>query len=449
MKPTRKTAEHRHWMVDQLLKVADRLGIANAEDLPLREFLRHSEDASRRDIDAVGKWNDLKEMAQSRLSGINGPVGQVELPFDPAVPEGYYVKEVKTQVDSEGRIEKQWLRTPLSQAPGELVPQLPGGHRIAGVSTFVSGDGRTIAQWVKTKEETESREETIARIMANLPDTVPVRESNIPKPDAISDSQLLAVYPMGDPHIGMLSWAPETGTDFDLAKAQNIMKSAMRELVIRGPRTKTALIVNLGDFFHSDNEENRTARAGHALDVDGRWPKVLQVGVEIMVHMIDLALMHHEQVHVINEIGNHDDHSAIFLSVALNAYYRNEPRVQIDLSPSRFHWFKFGKNLIGVTHGHNQKHSDLGSIMATERAEDWGNSLHRFWYCGHIHHSVKQELRGCVVETFRTLAPADAWAATKGYRSGRDMNRITLHEEYGEIGREVVNAAFLHAKYMK
>lgn len=445
-KPQRGTTKHVSWMIKKVIEVAEKLGVP-VKDLQRDAFLTNAEDVTRTDIDACMAWSHLKTLATSKRP-IVGPVGEEDLPINPAVPEGYYVKSVATQLGEKGEIEKQWVRAPLSQASGSLTDQVPEGHTVSGVSTLVSGDGHTLAQWIKTRKESESKEELLQRFIQELPKTVSARTGSIPVPPSDSQAaELLAVYPMGDPHIGMLSWAPETGEDFDLGKAQKIMTTAMRELAGRGPRTHQALIVNLGDFFHSDNEMNRTARSGHTLDVDGRWPKVLQVGIEIMVFMIDQALLHHNKVRVINEIGNHDDHSAMFLSVALNAYYREEPRVEIDMSPSRFHWYRFGKNLLGITHGHNQKHGDLESIMAAERAADWGETLHRFWYCGHIHHSVKREMRGCVIESFRTLSPRDAWAANVGYRSGRDMNRITLHREYGEVGREIVNASYLQSRY--
>lgn len=364
------------------------------------------------------------------------------------IPDGFEVRRIATLVDADGETERQWIDSGRERAVGELAEQLPPGHVLKGVSTLVGGDGRVAAQWVKTQLERESREQVLERLLRELPVHMPARIDRVEGPATVGASDLLAVYPIGDPHVGMLSWEPETGASFDLDKARDIMCAAMNDLVQRGPRTDRALIVNLGDYFHADNYLNRTSRSGHPLDVDGRWPKVLQVGIEILVYMIDRALEHHRLVRVINEIGNHDDHSAIMLSVALASHYRNEPRVEIDLSPSQYHWHKFGKCLIGVTHGHNQKHDDLESIMAAERAQDWGETEHRYWYVGHIHHSTKKEKRGCVIESFRTLAPRDAWAAGAGYRAGRDMTRITLHNEWGEVGREIVSANYLQAQYL-
>lgn len=440
---------HFSFIIREICWVAFVLG-TSVSDLTRDAFLAQTNRVTRSELESLDKWNTIREIAQAydfvRLSPIiNGPVNGA-MPFDP-VPFGYSVSRISTQVGKDGNTERQWISAPTSRPASDILESVPEGHEVKGVSTLVSGDGRTVQQWIKTNSIKESREEAILRLMKDLPSLISPRPEPIDMSVSAFDNDILAVYPMGDPHIGMLSWSPETGDDFDLSKAEHIMQSAMVELVTRGTRAENALIVNLGDFFHSDNNQNRTNRAGHPLDVDGRWAKVLQTGVSIIVHMINTALEHHKHVHVVNVIGNHDDHSAIFLSVSLWAYYRNEPRVTIDMSPSGAKWFRFGSNLIGMTHGHEMRHSDLESIMASERPKDWGETQHRFWLCGHIHHSVRKEERGCVIESFRTLAPRDAWAARAGYKSGRDMNRITLHREFGEIGRDIVNASYLKLKY--
>lgn len=64
---------------------------------------------------------------------------------------------------------------------------------------------------------------------------------------------------------------------------------------------------------------------------------------------------------------------------------------------------------------------------------------------GHVHNRRQLELPGVMWETFRTLAPADAWANAAGYRAGRDMTSITFHAEHGEIGRSTFNVSMLEA----
>ncbi len=323
------------------------------------------------------------------------------------------------------------------------VEPVPPRHRIKGVSSYVDAEGNIKGQWIKTRSQ-ESDAEFLARLAAETLAAIQPRTWSIAPPDA-HDAELLAVYPLGDPHIGLLAWAPETGDDWNLQLAEEMMVSAIRGLVLRGPRTTKAMIVNLGDFFHYDNAASRTTRGEHSLDVDSRSPKVLAVGLRIMVALIDAALEHHAAVTVDCRIGNHDAHTSLMLSLALAAHYRNEPRVTVPPTTTHRAYYEHGAVLLGTTHGDTAKGEDLASIMAAEQPKAWGRTRYRYWLCGHVHHLRRQEYRGVIVESFRTLAGRDSWHASQGYVSGRDMHRIVYHRDHGEVSREVVNVSALQA----
>lgn len=323
------------------------------------------------------------------------------------------------------------------------VAAIPVGHRLRGVSTLVGPDGTVKAQWVKTREEEIDREEVLARLMETLPERVTAREGCVPAPKGPARADLIAVYPIGDAHVGLRSWKTETGADFDLEIAERLMTDAIRDLVLRGPRTERALIVNLGDFLHADQGDAHTTHGTHTLDMDGRMAKVLGVGLRILTTFVDAALERHDRVELDNIPGNHDAYTAIMLAIAMREHYRNEPRVSVPVEPATRHYHRFGRVLIGTVHGDRTKLEALGEIMAAERAEDWGATKHRTWLVGHVHHSQVKELRGCTVETFRTLAARDAWHAGQGYVAGRDMRRIVYHREHGEISREIAGLDYL------
>ena len=173
---------------------------------------------------------------------------------------------------------------------------------------------------------------------------------------------------MGDPHLGLYASRNETGEAWNLQSAIAVMQSAIDDLTARTPPTPQALVINLGDFFHSDNTDNRTLRSNNALDVDGRYYDILQAGMELMVYHIDRCLEHHASVTVWNRLGNHDDHTSIMLAVALSAYYRNDKRVSVPVNPAPADYLEWGSVLIGATHGHTYKTKDLESIMASDQA---------------------------------------------------------------------------------
>ena len=324
----------------------------------------------------------------------------------------------------------------LPESSGPVLP-------VTGRSTLVKSDGTIAMQWIKQNSNGRlSDEEVLAIVKDSFADQLPVKRIAAPVKRA---SDLLVVYPMGDPHIGMYAWAEETGADFDLQIAEHNLVNAVRHLVQQAPPAKYAMVVNVGDFFHADSMENRTMRSGHALDVDTRWAKVLRVGIRAMRACIEAALEKHDEVRVINEIGNHDDHTSQMLTIALSLLYENNPRVTFDESPAKFHYHEFGKNLIGVTHGDKVKADKLSGIMATDRPAEWGRTRHRYWYTGHVHTRQVFELAGCSVESFRTLAARDAWTAGAGYRSGRDMQMIALHKEHGEVSRARIDISILES----
>lgn len=311
----------------------------------------------------------------------------------------------------------------------------PQGFRVKGTSTLYGEDGKPRMQWVKTTQDHERSEQIVREFVASMTQEVKGLHKATPSPDK-RESDLLTVYPLGDPHFGLYSWAKETGDDFDLKIAEAVTCQAIDRLILTSPKSETALLLNLGDFFHADDSTNQTPSSGHALDVDSRYQLVLQTGIKSMVYCIKRMLEHHAKVHVWMLPGNHDPHSSLALALCLSAFFDAEPRVAVDLSPGLFKYLEWGSVLIGAHHGHATRMGDLPAVMACDQAEAWGRTKHRYWYCGHIHHKyVDKEHPGVMVETFRTLAGRDAWHAGKGYRAGRDMYAITHHIKHGEVMR--------------
>ena len=299
--------------------------------------------------------------------------------------------------------------------------------------------GEVLQTWARYSPDDAMRAEAmraaIDAMAADLPRVKPRKAKGEWRTD------LLTVYPIGDPHVGMYSWREETGDDWDLVIAERTHCAAMDALVQAAPASEQAVVVNLGDLFHYDSMVAVTPRSGHFLDADGRYAKMVAVGVKIMRRCIESALEKHKRVHVINAPGNHDETGALWLSIALANVYEREPRVTIDRSPSVFAYYRWGNVLLGVHHGHTCKPNKLPGVMAADRAQDWGETVHRHWLIGHVHHESRKEYAGVTVESFGTMAARDAYAANGGWRSGRSMQAIVYHAEHGEVARSKVTAA--------
>ncbi|GGA05705.1 oxidoreductase [Dyella caseinilytica] len=321
----------------------------------------------------------------------------------------------------------------------DLNHPLPAGQKLRGMSTMYKADGTIGAQWIKTRADDEEQamifRAACAAMAADLPQVAP-RAAN----DHEYRDDLMSVYPIGDPHIGMYAWQDETGDAWDLKIAERVHCGAMAELVERSPRARKGVVLNLGDALHYDSLAAVTPRSGHNVDADGRYAKMASVAVKTLRQCVDSALEVHDEVEVIHVPGNHDETGALWLAIVFAHIYENEPRVKVHTSPALFHYVRFGKVLIGAHHGHSCKAEKLMGVMAVDRAKDWGETLHRHWLTGHIHHESKKEYAGCTVESFNTLAGKDAHATNGGWRSNQSMTCIVYHHERGEWARTKVFA---------
>lgn len=314
---------------------------------------------------------------------------------------------------------------------------VPDGHRLRGLSTLVDGAGNVRLRWVKSKVSEEQYLEALLDTARVEFETWRGLAPPAPAPKHTDDSTLSCLV-FGDPHVGMYAWPEETGdAAWDIKIAEDTLNAALDHAIAVGPPSERALLAILGDNFHADNGSNTTT-AGTKQDVDTRWQKVLGVGVRIWRRAIDRLLERHGRVDVMPVRGNHDEHTSAMLAMLLAQVYERDPRVSIDTTPSRFHYVRFGANLIAATHGHTCKPEKLPAVMAADRPEDWGQTRHRRWVVGHVHHSRIIEYPGCTVEEFPTLAPRCAWSAAAGYRSSRSMSLLVFDREHGLVNRHTI-----------
>lgn len=319
----------------------------------------------------------------------------------------------------------------------------PDGFVLRGTSTYYGRDGKVRGQWVKTKADEARREEIFREAVEAMAESLP-REEPVAAPSATLRSSLLTAYIVSDLHLGMLAWAEETGDSYDLRRAEHLITGAIRQLVASAPASETALLTVLGDFMHYDSFDAVTPKSRNLLDSDSRYPKVVRAAIRILRVALRELLTKHRHVHFIFEAGNHDPSSAAALRECFAAFLEDEPRITVDVSAAKFHYYRFGENLIGTTHGDDAKPNQLPLIMASDRKEDWGQTTYRMWWTAHVHHGasglfVGKDFVGASVESFRILAAQDAWASASGFRSIRDMTAIVLHAKYGPRGRFIVN----------
>lgn len=242
----------------------------------------------------------------------------------------------------------------------------------------------------------------------------------------------LALY---DAHFGLLAWNKETGENYDLNIAAHRYAAAADDLLekTKGCRPEKILIPVGNDFFHINNPDAQTPRGHNILDVDGRLCKVIEVGERALI----LAVERCAQVAPVEVMwipGNHDPETSYFMCRILKAHFHNNPNVTVDVSPAPRKYRRYGCNLIGFTHGNEERQNSLPAIMAGERRADWAVATCMEWHTGHFHkkketHFLAGDTIGnVVVRTIPSIAGMDAWHFRKGYVEGRRVAEAFLFD---------------------
>jgi hypothetical protein len=335
---------------------------------------------------------------------------------------------------------QRWDKTERDSDDPPAFEPIPEGHHVKKVSTLLDGQGVPRAQWIQSEKDKERQEaDLLTALRASVAEYArPVEPVAVP---VYFDDDTLTLYPIGDPHIGMLAYGAETGEDFDLKIAEQDLFGAMDRLVDGSPSSRIGVLAPIGDNFHADDDRQVTPAHGHKLDVDSRASKVARVGLNIMRRLIDRGLERHAEMHVRITPGNHDPLTARWLSLCLECLYENEPRVTVFPNIDPVQIWEFGANMFMLSHGDGFKSEKAGGIMATRAPQMWGRTTYRYSVRGHKHTEETFELPGVLHRTLRTLVPPDAYAHKAGYQSGRDMKAFTFHKDFGEIECKTVGIA--------
>lgn len=233
-----------------------------------------------------------------------------------------------------------------------------------------------------------------------------------------------------DLHIGKLAWGGETGENFDTKIARRRYLKTIEKLIERASGFEfSKILFPIGsDFFNSDTIYNTTTK-GTPQDEDLRWQKTFKVGTQLLVDAINMLKETGVPVDVVVIPGNHDFERSYYLGEYLAAWFNIDPMVNINNGASPRKYYRFGKVLIGLTHGSEEKEASLPLLMASdiESKPLWSETLFHEWHLGHIHRKrdmkyialdksrMTNEDLGVTVRYLSSLTGTEEWHHKKGF----------------------------------
>ena len=321
---------------------------------------------------------------------------------------------------------------------------LPEGIKLRGTSTLTDmRDGTQVLQWVKTTADEAAREAAMLAAIKAMAETIkPVKAQRAP---ARTAADLANLYVISDYHLGMLAWPEETGDDWNLALAEDMLVAWFGAAIAQSPDAELGVFCQLGDFLHFDGLDAVTPQSRHLLDADTRFQKIVRIAIRAIRRVIGMLLAKHARVVVLMAEGNHDTASSIWLRELLAALYDAEPRVSVDVSPDPYYCVEHGNTALFFHHGHKHKMAGVDTVFAAKFREVFGRTKHAYAHMGHLHHIDIKETNLMLVEQHRTLAAKDAYASRGGWMSDRDAQVISYSKQWGEVGRVRVSARMLAA----
>lgn len=235
--------------------------------------------------------------------------------------------------------------------------------------------------------------------------------------------RMMAEINIADLHLGKLCWHGDTPENYDYKIAQEVFCRIVGEIVeqLRLLPIEKIIFPWANDFFNSDNEQ-KTTTAGTPQDTDIRNKKMFNIGCEMLVTAIE-TFKQIAPVETFYTPSNHDEETAYHALGVLNAWFRNDENVTVNMDAYPRKYILYGNTLIGFTHGDKEndkgsreKASRLASLMPIEARTLWGQATYYEMHAAHLHsEQMIQEINGVIVRRISSPTALDSWHVTSGY----------------------------------
>ncbi len=320
--------------------------------------------------------------------------------------------------------------------PTEFCKHLPAGIGLDGASIYVHKDGGT-SGWFKGSALVDDSKK-LEKLLSFIDNRKSIRECNIKPPSGV-DKDIQLEWTLADLHYGMLAWDKETGADYDIKIARELLLDSASDIFARSGKVKETVLVLMGDNFHTDFKSNQTEKSHHSLDVDSRYTKIMYTGTSTYIDAIEICLQFSEKVKVIVLYGNHDSHSSSVLPMLFYFNFKgtkNEKRVLVDMSPAKEHYNRWGSVITIYHHGDGTKPDRVCYALNDYILEnDLTGIRYRYAKQAHLHTELIRDIGKITYESVPSPVADDSFASGANFISKKATVATVYHKIAGEMGR--------------
>lgn len=299
-----------------------------------------------------------------------------------------------------------------------------------------------------------------------------VRETILETPSSLIDlpprenptGEHLLVIDLADVHFLKLCVKSETGYEYNREIARHRVVEGTKALLrMAKPWGIGRILFVLGnDILHVDGPRSSTT-SGTYQDTEGTvFQGFKDAGSALEVAITEATAV--ADVDLIHCMSNHDWITGWALSQAIAGRLRGNPRVratEYNLSEAHRKYYRFERNLFGLTHGDGAKEEKLYGAMVKEAREHISECPNLYWLLHHVHHKDRKtrgeyaylrekdhngmtaHISGNTmeqgahlnIEYVRSPSAPDSWHDRQGYINRQGVECFVYHPHLGQRAR--------------
>ena len=250
-------------------------------------------------------------------------------------------------------------------------------------------------------------------------DNINPLEAQVSRYDKRHVKSLLVEQCIFDLHLGKTAFDPIKGeVIWSLDEAGSVYNDCVENSLMNTDlnSVKKFVIPFGNDLLHIDSTTGTTT-GGTPVGDGGLWFTLYTYALQLLKkHAMELSRI--APVELIPIPGNHDYHSVLSLSAALQEYFRDSPDVNVRCNGLNREHEHFGANLIGWHHGDKVSHQKIKDSLYADVPELIGSTKFKYVHMGHLHSSIRKDFIvrdtikeefGVEVEHISSLCPTDYW----------------------------------------
>lgn len=277
--------------------------------------------------------------------------------------------------------------------------------------------------------------------------------------------EMLLVVDLADVHFLKLCVKSETGYTYSRDVARHRVIEGTRALLRKAKAFGVGRIMFVlgNDILHIDGAKPCTT-SGTGQDTDGT---IFQGFNDAKLALIDAIkeCAKVADVDLVHCMSNHDWVMGWALSQSIGEHFRDHPNVNAtDYNMSEAHrkYYRYGNNLVLLTHGDGAKEESLLALMTAEARQHIGECDNIYALLHHFHHKAakrrgfrtlmtekdhigltaihtngvpKAQREGLAIEYVRSPSPPDGWHDRNGYVNRQGVEAFMYHPHDGQDTR--------------